>query len=339
MALSEAQLRRAGISWVQAGAASLQAMQDFPGEIRFNEDRTAHVVPGLSGVVTAVPAQLGQQVRAGEVLAVLASKGLAELRSELLGAKRRLEAAQAHHEREQRLWQDRIAAEQDVQQARTALQEAQIAVDAVRQKLDALGAAPTSSTLNRLEIRAPFAGTIVEKHLSRGEAVQEDASIFTLSDLRTVWAELAVAPKDLALVRVGQQVMVSSSALEEKVPGRIAYVGALIGEQTRTARARVTLDNPKGAWRPGLFVTVSVQGEQQTVSVAVPAESVQTVDQQRVVFKAVPGGLRAVPVQTGRTDGRMVEILQGVAAGESVASGQVFVLKSELGKASAEHQH
>ena len=131
----------------------------------------------------------------------------------------------------------------------------------------------------------------------------------------------------------------SSSAFDEKVEGRISYVGSLLGEQTRSARARVTVANPQGAWRPGLFVTVSVLGGEQTVAVSVPAEAVQTIADQAVVFRAAGQGFEAVPVKTGRSDARRVEIVQGLAAGDKVAAANAFVLKAELGKAGASHDH
>lgn len=337
--LTPEQQKAAGIAVAPAGPAKLQAANEFQGEIRFNDDRTAHVVPRLAGVAEAVPANLGQQVRRGQVLAVIASTSLSEQRSELLTAQRRQEAARVTHEREKKLWQDKISAEQDYLQAQAALREADIAVDNARQKLAAVGAAASSTGLNRFEIRAPFAGTVVEKHLALGEAVKEDASIFTISDLGSVWAEFAVAPKELAVVRVGQKVVVSSTAFPEKVEGTISYVGSLLGEQTRTARARVTLANPQGAWRPGLFVTVSVLAAEQQLPIAVAAEAVQTVDNQPMVFKVVPEGFQAVPVKPGRSDGRTVEVLGGLQAGEQVATSNAFVLKSELGKAGAGHEH
>jgi cobalt-zinc-cadmium efflux system membrane fusion protein len=218
----------------------------------------------LAGVAEQVAANLGQSVRKGQVLAHYRQHLLSEQRSELLTAQRRRDAARVTFEREKKLWQDKISAEQDYLQAQTALQEADIAVRNATQKLAAVGAAGSAAGLNRFEIRAPFDGTVVEKHLTLGEAVKEDASIFTISDLRTVWAEFNVAPKDLATVRVGQRVMVSSTAFESRVEGTVSYVGALLGEQTRTARARVTLTNPEGAWRPGLFVTVSVFARART---------------------------------------------------------------------------
>jgi cobalt-zinc-cadmium efflux system membrane fusion protein len=286
-----------------------------------------------------VSANLGQSVQKGQVLAVIASTSLSEQRSELLTARKRRELAKSTFEREKRLWQEKISAQQDYLQAQSALQEADIAVQNANQKLSAVGAGGSSSGLNRLEIRAPVAGTVVEKHLTFGEAVKEDASIFTVSDLSTVWAEFAVAPKDLATVRVGQKVIVSSTAFDSKVNGTISYVGALLGEQTRTARARVTLTNPKGAWRPGLFVTVSVLGEDQDVPVAIRAEAVQTIDNQPMVFMTVPGGFVARPVKVGRSDGQSVEVLEGIKPDEKYAASNTFVLKSELGKASTDHGH
>ena len=336
--LDEAQLREAHIGVQAVAPGNIQSTSQFQGEVRFNEDRTAHVVPRLAGVAQAVPANLGETVRQGQLLAVIASTALSDQRSDLLTAQRRRDAAKATYDRESRLWQGRISAEQDYLQAQTALQEADIALQNARQKLAAVGAdaAPRSgAALNRYEIRAPFDGTIVEKHLALGEAVKEDASIFTLADLRTVWAEFAVSPKDLETVRVGQKVVVSSSAFESKAGGTVSYVGALLGEQTRTARARVTLDNPKGAWRPGLFVTVSVLGDAQAAPLVVSAEALQAIDHQPVVFKAVPGGFVAAPVKVGRTDGRNVEVLQGLKAGDRVAASNTFLLKAELGKASA----
>jgi len=336
--LDEAQIRKANIAVQPAGPGSIQSSSEFQGEVRFNEDRTAHVVPRLAGVAEAVPANLGETVKQGQLLAVIASTSLSEQRSEFLTAQRRRDAAKTTYDREKKLWEDKISAQQDYLQARTTLQEADIALQNAKQKLSAVGASVGSSDgagLNRFEIRAPFDGTIVEKHLALGEAVKEDASIFTLSDLRTVWAEFAVAPKDLAMVRVGQKVVVTSSAFESKVEGTVSYVGALLGEQTRTARARVTLSNPQGAWRPGLFVTVSVLGDSQAAPLVVSAEALQTIENKPAVFKAVQGGFAVTPVKVGRTDGKNVEVLDGLKAGDKVASSNTFVLKADLGKASA----
>jgi cobalt-zinc-cadmium efflux system membrane fusion protein len=340
VALDDAQVKAAGIAIQTAGAAKINTAIALPGEIRYNEDKTAHVVPRLAGVVQSVRANLGQKVKKGEVLAVIASTGLSEQRSELLTAQQRLALATTLYEREKRLWQEKISAEQDYLQARQAMHEAEIAVRNARQKLDALGArAVGANGLASYEVRAPFDGMVMEKHLSLGEAVKEDSSIFTLSDLSTVWAEVAVPAKDLAAVRVGAEVTVTATAFDANATGTLAYVGSLLGEQTRTAKARIVLANPDLAWRPGLFVNVDIVSQQTDVPVAVAADAIQTVNDKPTVFVHVPGGFVPKEVALGRSDGKTVEITMGLESGSRVASSNSFILKSELGKASAEHAH
>ncbi len=338
--LSDAQIQAAAITLRNAAPARIRTAVQLPGEIRFNEDRTAHVVPRLAGVVESVPVNLGQAVKKGQVLAVIASTSLSEQRSELLSAQKRLALAKSTYEREKKLWEEKISAEQDYLQARQALQEAEIAVANSQQKLIALGASPRpAGDLNRYEIRAPFDGLVVEKHIALGEAVKEDASIFTLSDLSTVWAEINVPAKDLNTVRVGEKVIVKATAFDSQAEGKVSYVGALLGQETRTAKARVTLPNPQMAWRPGLFVNVEVVSGEAEVPVAVSADAVQTIADKPVVFAKVPGGFIPQPVTLGRSDGKLIEVVAGMQPGMSYAAAGSFVLKSELGKGSATHSH
>lgn len=340
--LTDQQIKEIGVTTQTTNAAHIRSIVTLPGEIRFNEDKTSHVVPRLAGVVEAISANLGDQVKKGQVLVVIASTGLAEQRSELLSAQKRLELARSTYVREKHLWEAKISAEQDYLQARQVMNEAEIAVHNAQQKLMALGASPTvsanSGSLNRYEICAPFDGRVVEKHLALGEAVKEDASIFTISDLSSVWAEIIISAKDLNVVRVGDKVTIKATAFDSTAPGTVSYVGALMGEQTRTAKARVTLANPQMAWRPGLFITVEVVAKETEVPVAVPSDAIQTINDKLAVFIRVPGGFIAQPVTTGLSDGKVTEIVTGLKPGAEYAVNGSFVIKSELGKSSAAHE-
>ncbi|MDP9520385.1 efflux RND transporter periplasmic adaptor subunit [Pseudomonas putida] len=334
--LSIAQIEAAGVQLAAAGPRELGTAFSFPGEIRFDEDRTAHVVPRVPGVVEAVQAELGQAVKRGQVLAVIASQQISDLRSEQQAAQRRLELARLTFQREQQLWQERISAEQDYLQARQVLQEAEIALANARQKVAAVGPAGAG---NRYELRAPFDAVVVEKHLSVGEVVDATSNAFTLSDLSRVWATFAVAPRDLDKVVTGRNVTVSAPDLGAQVEGKVNYVGSLLGEQNRAATVRATLANPNGAWRPGLFVNIAVSVERFNAAVVVPESALQTWEEQTVVFARTEEGFEARPVKAGRRDAGQVEITSGLAAGTQVAAAGSFVLKSELGKGSAEHSH
>jgi cobalt-zinc-cadmium efflux system membrane fusion protein len=337
--MTDSQVKTSGVTLQTAGAARINSSLKMPGEIRFNEDRTAHVVPRVNGIVESVSANLGQPVKKGAILAVIASTTLSEQRSELLAAQKRLEFARTTYGREKQLWEEKISARQDYQKARQDLREAEIALQNAQQKLKALGANPSASGgLNRFEVRAPFDGMVVEKHIALGESLKEDAKIFTLSDLGTVWAEIAVPAKDMDKVRVGGETVVRSTTSDSKAAGKIAYVGSLIGEQTRSAKARVVLQNPQMAWRPGLYVNVELTDSAADVPVAVSADAVQSVNEKPVVFMRVADGFVAQPVVTGRTDGKLVEIVKGLKPGVRYVAAGSFVIKAEQGKSSAGHE-
>ncbi|WP_312183647.1 efflux RND transporter periplasmic adaptor subunit [Massilia timonae] len=333
------QIKTAGISTAIAGPATITNTIRLPGEVRVNEDLTAHVVPRLPGVAESAPAELGQMVKKGQVLAVISSPALADLRSALDSAQTRLTLAKTLYEREKKLWQDRISAEQDYLQAQQAYREAELAVQTARSKLTALDVKTGGGALNRYELRAPFDGMVVEKHITLGEAVQENTNVFVLSDLSRVWVDLAVTPKDLGTVRSGVDATVTAPTAGLRANGKVSYVGSLVGAQTRSAIARVVIANPEGAWRPGLFVDVMLAQGTRTAPVTVPVAAIQTIEDKPAVFVVTAEGFRAQPVKTGTVDGQSIEILEGLAAGARYVNNGSFVLKAELGKGSAEHGH
>ena len=333
---SDAQVASAGITLETAGPLRLDTFIRMPGQIALNEDRTAHVTPRASGAVEAVPANLGQLVRRGEVLAVVASADVAQERAALAAAQQRLAWAGTQHAAEKSLWEEKISARQDYLKATQELREAEIAVRASGQKLAALGAGSGASS-NRLQVRAPFDGVVVEKHIAMGEIVNADTRIFTITDLSTVWADVVVPSKDLDIVRVGTDAVIRSIASSTTAPGKVSFVSSLIGEESRSARARVVLANPQGAWRPGLAVNVDIVTGTAQAKVAVARSALQTVDGQQVVYKRVAQGFVAQPVEAGRSDGRHVEIVSGLAAGERYAAAGSFAVKAEQGKGAAAH--
>ena len=173
--MAEAKAKAAGIELRTAGPAKIRSTLQLQGEIQFNQDRVAHVVPRLAGVVVKTAKNLGDQVKKGELLAILESQTLADLKSEHHATQTRLEMARGTFEREKRLWEEKVSAQQDFLASRQALTEAEIAHRNAEQKLLALGLtheAVMSSTgadgLTRYEIRAPLDGVVTEKHLAVG---------------------------------------------------------------------------------------------------------------------------------------------------------------------------
>ncbi|HHT9105725.1 MAG TPA: efflux RND transporter periplasmic adaptor subunit [Candidatus Wujingus californicus] len=341
-------VQNAGIVVETAGPVRMKTVLELPGEIELNADKVVHVVPRVSGVVTEVYKNLGDAVKHGEVIAVLDSREVAELKSAYMASIKRVELARATFERKERLWKEKISSEKDYLASRQALAEEEINLQASRQKLLALGliqtdldtvSDKTDRSLTRYEVRALFDGVIIEKHITVGESIKEDADIFVLADMSTVWVDVTVYAKDLNVVKTGQTVTVKSEALSLKAAGTLTYLGPLVGEQTRTAQGRVVVKNPEGRWRPGLFVTIEIVQEEVPVSVAVPVDAIQTYRDWSVVFVQHGNLFEVRPLELGRNDGKWVEVLHGLLPGERYVARNSFILKADLGKAGATHEH
>ncbi|MCL4216195.1 MAG: efflux RND transporter periplasmic adaptor subunit [Candidatus Hydrogenedentes bacterium] len=341
LSLTQAEMEELSITLVEAGPGKLDTQVKLPGEVRLNQDRLAHVVPKLSGIVKEVRTTLGDEVQAGDVMAVLESRDLAAAKAAFLTAREHVNLAQATFARERGLWEEKISAEKDYLEAKNTLAEAQIALRAAQQELEALGL-PDSAigqltqqsgrSLTRYEILAPFEGTVIEKHVALGEFVEANADVFTLADLSTVWVDLSVYQKDLLAVREGQQVVISASGALPDAAGEIAYIGPLVGEDTRTALARVVLPNPEGLWRPGLFVTTHVAIDELSAQIRVPKTALQTIDGKTQVFIFHDGRFEPTPVEVGRADTQDAEILGGLAPGQIYVATGGFHLKAEMEK-------
>jgi cobalt-zinc-cadmium efflux system membrane fusion protein len=345
--LPAARAQQLGIEVAVAGAGSLQTSLTLPGTVALNTDRMVHVVSRIPGIVQAIRKLLGDQVRAGEVMAVIDSRELADTKAAYLAARERVSLAETTFTREKDLWEKKISPEEDYLKAKQALVEARIELQVATQKLHALGFAEASVqqlagraniSLTRYEVVAPLAGTVIEKHIAVGEMLREDTEAFVVADLRTVWVDINLSVKDLPLVRQGQRVVIAAHTTM-RAEGTVSYISPVVSDETRTVLTRVVLPNPDGRWRPGLFVTATLTASDTPVAVLVPKTAVQTIDGQPTVFVQTPEGFAPRPVTLGRADETHVELTAGLQAGERYAATETFVLKADLGKETGSHDH
>ncbi|EYF07450.1 efflux RND transporter periplasmic adaptor subunit [Chondromyces apiculatus] len=348
--LKPAMVANAGVEVVAAGPGRVAVTVTLPGEVALNADRVAHVTPRVAGVVREVKRNLGDVVKKGEVLAVLDSRELADLQREALTARERLELAETSFKRQEALWQEKVTSEKEFLAAKQALAEARIEHRSALQKLS-VGSGGRSKD-GGYALMAPLDGAIIERHATVGEVLTGDTRAFTVADLSTIWVNVTVYAKDLAQVRVGQVARVRAEGIAEAAEGTITYLSQVADEQTRSSTARVVLLNPGPAWRPGLFATADIGVNEIEARVTVLDEAVQRLDGKDVVFvqegDAPEGGavFEARPVRIGRrgtsadgTGGKTVEVLAGIEAGDRYAGKNSFVLKAELGKSGAAHEH
>lgn len=339
--LSERDRLDAGIALDVARPGRIEIHSRLLGEVRTNAERLAHVVPPVAGTIREVRCRVGDEVTAGQVLAIIASRELAEARAAYLGARGRRELAQIDHDRQKELWERDILAEQDYLDARQSLLEADLELQAAEQTLHALGTTDDelalleesheAGAMTRLELRAPISGTITELHMVLGEMVGEDADILVIADLSTVWVELDVPQAELADISVGQEVTITASGMTiADAVGPVNFVSPLVDEETRTVLARIEIPNESGHWRPGLFVTASLTSDVLEFPVVVPKEAVQSIEGEHVVF--VPDGNAFAPalVVPGRSNAVNVEIVSGLASGDRYVAEGAFALKAEM---------
>jgi cobalt-zinc-cadmium efflux system membrane fusion protein len=196
------------------------------------------------------------------------------------------------------LQKENISAEKDFLAAKQAVAEARIDHRSAAQKLQALGGGGAGG--GGYALVAPLAGTIIEKHISVGEVLSEETRAFTIADLSSIWVNVTVYAKDLPRVTVGQTAEVRAEGIDHPARGSIDYLGRLVGEQTRSATARIVLTNPGPAWRPGLFATAEVAIEKISAALVVDDDAVQTVEGKPTVFVEAGGGFDVRGVKLGR---------------------------------------
>jgi membrane fusion protein, heavy metal efflux system len=337
--LQDTAIKEFGIEIVQAKDGKIGMHTSLPAEITLNADAVAHIVPRVPGVVRSVAKNLGDKVKAGQVLAVINSRELADYKASYLAAKEKLDLAQTMFEREKRLWEKKITAEQEYLNAKRDMADAQIEMRSAEQKLHALGFSEDrlrnlpnqpDESFTIYEIVAPIDGTIIEKHITLGEVLKDDSEPFVVADMDTVWVKVNVHQKDLSKIRCGQKAVIKTE--HAQCEGVVSYVGGVLEESTRTALARIALPNEEGQWRPGTFATVSIYADVVDCNIVVPKEAIVAMEGKSFVFIVKEGGFAPQEVRLGRINGEYAEVISGLDAGQQYVTKGAFTLKSEMTK-------
>lgn len=332
--LDSAALRMAGIVTGTVETVRSTALP-VTGTITYDQNRVSHIGPRTEGRIADLRADLGDRVARGQLLAVLESPDVGATRADLHEAEALVDIASENYERERRLEEQGISSRRELLDAEAALRQAEASLQSATERLRALGAGDGEGS--EFVVTAPFAGVVVEKHATRGEVVSPSDQLFTVSDLGRLWIELDIYERDLRRVATGQPVTVTTAAYPDRTfDGQIVYVGDILDPETRTVRARVEVDNPDGALKPGMFATASIRVEGSADVLVVPRSAVQTLDEGGQVLW-VPGDergeFRARTVETGALiEGDRIEIHSGVAAGDSIVVEGAFTLKAELSR-------
>ena len=341
--LTESQIILTEIAVVTAGVGQVPMELQFSGEVTVNQDRTAHIVPRLPGIITEIHAELGDEVTSGTDMAVIDSRDLAEIKSAFVAANARAGQVYTRFVREESLRDQGITSEQDFLEARGALTEARIERRALEQQLQALGFDETQleqlisnpqESFTEYHIIAPFDGTVIEKHVTDGEFVEEMEPLYVISDLQIVWVMASVYEQDIPNVRMDQSATVRVGAYpEHSFSGMVSWIADTLDEQTRTLMFRVEVDNAERLLKPGMFADVALEFGSDDGILVIPIEAIQRQRDETIVFVDIgQGQFERREVTVGLRSPTVAEIRDGIEVGERIVTTGSFLLKSELEK-------
>ena len=318
--LSRADERRIGVTYATATVGPLVKEVRTVGQITFDETRLRTISPKIDGWVDQLYVNAtGQAVSVGQPLLTIYSPMLVSAQEELLLARR---------------LQNDVSAASDA----TRQNAADLAASARRRlaywdipETEIAEIERTGQVQKTLTLRASAGGYVLEKNVLAGQKIMAGDALYKVADLRTVWAEGEVFEQDIANVKVGQTVHADFDAYpgQHRV-GRIAYIYPTLDPQTRTVRVRVVLPNGDLALKPGMYATIRITGSERANVLTVPRSAVLSTGERSIIFvRDSSGMLTPREVAVGAANDDRVEILRGLAPGETVVSSGTFLVDAE----------
>lgn len=338
--LTDAEIVRAGIEVMTVKKEPFTFHRQFPATVQANENELAEVTTLIRGRVVEVLVDVGKDVKKGERLALLDSADLGMAEGAYLKAAAKEHEAQLAFERAENLHTHRAISLAELQRREAEMKTARADVREASHRLELLGLpAQERQRLEReqtirsdVAIRAPFAGRVIMRNITRGEVVETSRHCFTVADLSDVWVVANVPEKDVRFIRPKDQVHVMIPAYPHGLfSGTVTYISDVLDPATRTMRVRVTVRNPDRTMKPEMFAMVRVFSSPQPEALAVPLTAVQQDGTGALLFVRQPDNrFESRRVVLGdELDGKTI-VLEGLREGEEVVVKGAFAIKSEF---------
>lgn len=342
--LSAEEITAAGIKTAEIEEQDIAEQLTLTATIRPNQDRITHVAPRVPGRIVKVQANLGDQVKAGQTLAVLDSLEVGEAHSAWLQARTAHEVAKADFERAEMLHGEQIIAQKDHLRAHAEYEKSKAALAAAADRLRMLGVNPAPAAggqaVSTFPLTTSLAGTVIEKHAIHGELAEPDKPLFTVADLSRLWIEANLSEKDLGRISVGADAQVTVAAYPGAAfQGKLTYIAAVVDKETRTVAARVEVANPDGRLKPEMFATAAIRTGAKGQGLLLPDAAVVLMQGQPTVFVAERGGFEPRAIEPGERFSGHTIVKSGLAPGEQVVTAGAYALKARLLKSQISDEH
>ena len=365
--LSAAAVAQNGIQIGKAEARSLASSFVAPARVSFNTEAMAHVGSVVSGRVVEIRVRVGDRVKKDDVLLVVESPELGRSQSDYLQKRTAAEVAAASiapakdsYDRAKKLYDESKGIALAEVQKREVEYRAAVgnkatadgAQQAAENELHLLGVTDeevkklveTREIRPRHAIRAAIAGQVIDREVTLGELVSPaKEKLLVIADTSSYWILAEVPEGRLDQVTTGSSAEITLAALANvRIKGEVSLISAEVDPTTRTARVRIVVENGKEQLKPGMFAQAILFGPTEQNVLTVPQDAVQTVEGKPSVFVPVegePNTFARREVVVGKAIGGFMHVLSGIKENDAIVVVGTFILKAELGKGEAGHEH
>jgi len=307
------------------------------GQIDFDEQALTRIGASVTGRVTQINAQLGNEVKKGDTLALINSSELSNSQLAYLKARSEKEFHRRTVQRAKTLFEADVISAAELQRRESEYEVASAQTRAAQDQLRVLGVnlkameelATTGAIDSVASVMATIKGVVVERKVTTGQVVQPADVLFTVADLSRVWAVAQVPEQQVAQVKVGQSVRIEVPALEnEKLIGKLIYVGSTVNPESRTVLVRTELDNTSGRLKPSMLASMLIEST-PTKRMVVPITAiVREQDTDYVFTEEKPGSFRLKPVRLSSEHNGQRVVLDGLSQGMRIVSDGAFHLNN-----------
>ncbi|MBY4731953.1 efflux RND transporter periplasmic adaptor subunit [Cupriavidus pauculus] len=320
--------------------SAFSEMLRVSGRIDFDEQRVSRIGASVTGRVTDLYAILGQEVKAGQVLARLHSSELGAAQMAFLKAEAQNDLQARNAERARQLFAADVIGRAELQRRQSEYAIAAAEMRAYRDQLRVLGMstaavsalAKNGSIDSYSPVFSSISGTVVERNVAQGQVVQPADALYTVADLSRVWVVAEVPEQQAAQVAEGQSVDIEVPSLANangRITGRLIYVGRTVNPQSRTVLVRTELENKEGRLKPAMLATMLIAGKPVDTLVVPGAAVVRDGNDEQVYVETAPGQYRLTRVKLGSESDGMRVVLGGIKAGDRVVVEGAFHLDNE----------
>jgi len=327
------------IETIKASLKPIRSHLTAMGKVLAHQYRKAIVSYAFPARIAQIHVQTGDWVKPGQKLVTLQSEEVGNAKSEFYKAKADHELAKINFEREKSLFNRGVGAKKNFITSEAELKVAATSLDAAHKKLHVLGfteeQVKTISETHQINpiitLFSPISGKVIENKAVLGALIDQANEILTIMDPTLLWIDAEIYEKDIAKIRIGQEVEVSIPAYpEETFKGKITYISDVLKEETRTITVRTEVENKSYKLKPGMFADIKIFFNQQSKVLVLPKEAILDDKDEKIVFIKVNDKYLPLVVEIGAREGGFIEITQGIKEGDEVVTKGNFQLKSKL---------